>query len=145
MTKIHHKAQPPHEVSSPFHCSCQIILPYHTFSLTKIPSITSKRVKIPLHKWFSLVTLQKNPFSRFHYAVIAGQKHLKIGRAYWWILVKFPNPWDSSKATKEPCKDHCDLALDSSKYILNVSTTFLYIICQMNLNMPMKWQENFTH
>ena len=56
-----------------------------------------------------------------------------------------PTPWDSSQATKEPCKDHCDLALDSSKYILNVSTTFLYIICQMNLNMPMKWQENFTH
>ena len=27
LTKTSHKAQPPHEVSTPFHCSHQIILP----------------------------------------------------------------------------------------------------------------------
>ena len=56
LTKIHRKAQPPHEVSTTFNCSHQMILP----SLSII-SNAKKIVKLPLHKQLLSGLPVKNP------------------------------------------------------------------------------------
>ena len=87
MIKKHHKAQPPHEVSTKFHCSHQMIL--------QSPSTSKNPLKSPQKESNYLSTtnfsggLVKPPFfldfSRFSLCRTACQKH-----PYWWILVKSP-------------------------------------------------------
>ena len=77
LTKIHHKAQPSHEVITPFHIphsTTDFAIPFH---LQKSLNITTKGVILPLNDHFSVVDLWKDPFFRFHNAGTAGQKHPK--------------------------------------------------------------------
>ena len=79
LTKTHHKAQPPHEVStSLFHC-CLLSLDDITISFhyQKSPQITSKSVKLHLHNHFRgrLVKTLLILDSDYDYAGKAGQKH----------------------------------------------------------------------
>ena len=55
-TKIHHKAQPPHEVSATFHCSNRMIFPslFTYRNPIKLPQKVSN--KLPLHNHFLVKT-----------------------------------------------------------------------------------------
>ena len=95
LTKIYHKAQPPHEVSTPFHCSHQMILP-SLYTCKNPPNYhkNNQNTSLKVKQLFIGRHVKTSPFSiYFHYAGTAGQKHpwnLKNGWAYRWILVKFP-------------------------------------------------------
>ena len=98
MTKIHHKAQPPHEVNTSFHCSNQVIL----------PSLFTCRNPLKLPQKCQITSLQplfsgNTPSSRFHNAGTTGQKHHKNvnnNLAYGKILIKSP-PWASIMGLRE--------------------------------------------
>ena len=58
LTKICRNAQPPHEISTQFHCFHQMNLASH--HLTKIQFTATNRVKLPLHNPFLLTDLRKH-------------------------------------------------------------------------------------
>ena len=60
LTKIYHKTQPPHEVSTPFRCSHQTIL--SSLFTCKNPLKLPNYHKIPLHNHFAVVDIWKHAF-----------------------------------------------------------------------------------
>ena len=72
LTKIYHKAQLPHEVSTLYHCSQQMTLLSNFFIFKNPLKITTTRVKLSLHnhfQWFFSISLggyswSKTPLKR---------------------------------------------------------------------------------
>ena len=87
LTKIHHNAQPLHEVSTPFHCSHHCS--YHPFSLAKIPSNYHKKSQNTSPQPLFSGRLVKTP-PLCMYSCLKTSLNLKNGWAYWWILDKSP-------------------------------------------------------
>ena len=97
-TKIYHKAQPPHPVSTTSSCSQQMTL--LSFFTCKNPLKLPQKsgVKLPLQETtFQWLTCEITPFFRYDSAGTAGWKKnpktWKKGWAYWQYLVR-PRPWD---------------------------------------------------
>ena len=81
LTKNHHKAQPPHEISTPFHCSHQIILQSLFTSSTKRDNRCTRnrttyfKTEVLLRNWLMICTFLP------HYLVIR-----MLSRCTWGIL-----------------------------------------------------------
>ena len=103
MTKIYHKAQPPHEVSTPFHCSHQMILP-SLYTCKNPPNYHKKNQNISLKvkPLFSGRHVKTSPFSIFPLcryswpkAPLKLEKWLSLlvdfGQVPPWAVI--PTPW----------------------------------------------------
>ena len=90
LAKNHHEAQPPHELSTPFHCSHQMILPSLSTGKNPLKS-PQKESNYHFTTTFSGRLVKTPSVSRFHYAGTASQNTPKT----WKMAEPIGGFWSS--------------------------------------------------